>query len=228
MLTIPSTYLLAISCDIPRGQLARFIETHDARSQVSLMADPPSPAPGEDAPTASSPHKSKTRNVESSLVCDEQCRRDVTLAAFGSEADSTKPAIGTTVARDDAPIRVMTRSNAAAYLAGVDDGYPKGQLDRFRRCRLHVHELARSWAASDPTKRESTIAREELTLRLHVLPTMGNHRIDRVGPDDVQHLVDEWAIGHAPRTVKRNYEVVRAMFGYAVRNDWLARTHVAT
>ncbi len=26
------------------------------------------------------------------------------------------------------------------------------------------------------------------------------------------------------RTVKRNDEVLRAMFGYAVRNDWLART----
>lgn len=48
MLTIPSTYLLAISYDIPRGQLARFIETHDARSQVSLMADPPSIAHEDD------------------------------------------------------------------------------------------------------------------------------------------------------------------------------------
>jgi len=35
--------------------------------------------------------------------------------------------------------------------------------------------------------------------------------------------VNAWSTGHAPRTVKRNYEVIRAMFGYAERNDWLAR-----
>jgi site-specific recombinase XerD len=39
----------------------------------------------------------------------------------------------------------------------------------------------------------------------------------------VQRLVNDWSTGYAPRTVKRNDEVVRAMFGYAVRNDWLAR-----
>ncbi len=70
---------------------------------------------------------------------------------------------------------------------------------------------------------QSTTAREELTLRLHVLPTIGEQRIERVGPRDIQRLVNSWRSEHAPRTVKRNYEVVRAMFGYAVRNDWLAR-----
>jgi hypothetical protein len=40
MLTIPSTHLLAISYDNAAGRLARFIETHDARSQVSLMIGP--------------------------------------------------------------------------------------------------------------------------------------------------------------------------------------------
>ena len=65
--------------------------------------------------------------------------------------------------------------------------------------------------------------REELTLRLHVLPTIGELRIERIGPRDVQRLVNTWRTTHAPRTVKRNYEVVRAMFGYAVRNDWLTR-----
>jgi site-specific recombinase XerD len=83
--------------------------------------------------------------------------------------------------------------------------------------------LAEIWRASDPTKRESTTAREELTLRLHVLPAIGDHRIDRVEPDEIQSLVNGWSSRHAPRTVKRNYEVARAMFGHAVRNDWLAR-----
>jgi integrase len=69
--------------------------------------------------------------------------------------------------------------------------------------------------------------REELTLRLHVLPAIGELRIERVGPRDMQRLVNSWRTDHAPRTVKRNYEVVRALFGYAVRNDWLARNPVS-
>ena len=89
--------------------------------------------------------------------------------------------------------------------------------------RLRVSQLAEEWTASNPNKRESTTAREELTLRLHVLPVIGDHRIERVGPRDIQRLVNSWRADHAPRTVKRNFEVVRAMFGYAVRNDWLAR-----
>jgi hypothetical protein len=44
--------------------------------------------------------------------------------------------------------------------------------------------------ASNPGKRESTTAREELTLRLHVLPVIGEQRIERVVPSDVQRLVN--------------------------------------
>jgi integrase len=126
--------------------------------------------------------------------------------------------------RHVAPARFLTKSDAAAYLAAVETDIRKGGWIDPAAGRLPVSELAARWSASDPTKRESTTAREELTLRLHILPTIGDHRIDRVGPNDVQCLVNEWAIDHAPRTVKRNYEVLRAMFGYAVRNDWLARS----
>jgi hypothetical protein len=56
-------------------------------------------------------------------------------------------------------------------------------------------------------------------VRLHILPTIGEHRLERVGPPDIQRLVNAWSVEQAPRTVKRNYEVVRAMLGYAVRND---------
>jgi integrase len=116
-----------------------------------------------------------------------------------------------------------TKSDARAFLSGVEADIRRGVWIDPWAGRLRVWELAEEWAASDPTKRESTTAREELTLRLHVLPTIGELRIERVGPRDVQRLVNTWRTTHAPRTVKRNYEVVRAMFGYAVRNDWLTR-----
>jgi integrase len=116
-----------------------------------------------------------------------------------------------------------TKGDARAFLASVETDIRRGVWIDPWAGRMSVRELAEEWTASDPTKRESTTAREELTLRLHVFPALGDYRIERVGPQDVQRLVNGWSAGHAPRTVERNYEAVRAIFGYAVRNDWLAR-----
>ena len=116
-----------------------------------------------------------------------------------------------------------TKGDARAFLSAVETDIRRGRGSTRGPAACGCRELAKEWIAADPTKRESTTAREELTLRLHVLPILGDLRIEQVGPQDVQRLVNAWSTGHAPRTVKRNYEVVRAMFGYAVRNDWLAR-----
>jgi integrase len=126
--------------------------------------------------------------------------------------------------RHVAAMTFTTKGDARAFLSAVETDIRRGAWIDPWAGRMRVRELAKEWTASDPTKRESTTAREELTLRLHVLPILGDLRIERVGPQDVQRLVNAWSIGHAPRTVKRNYEVIRAMFGYAVRNDWLVRT----
>ncbi len=126
--------------------------------------------------------------------------------------------------RHVAPTTFRTKSDAGAFLSSVEsDIRPGVWIDPFAG-RLRVRELAEEWVASNPGKRESTSSREESTLRLHVLPGIGEQRIERVVPADVQRLVNGWRTVQAPRTVKRNYEVLRAMFGYAVRNDWLART----
>jgi integrase len=123
-----------------------------------------------------------------------------------------------------APTRFLTKADARAFLASVETDIRRGSWIDPTGGRLRVRELAEIWSESDPNKRESTRCREELTLRLHVIPTLGESRIEGVGPVHIQRLVNNWGISHAPRTVKRNYEVVRAMFGLAVRNDWLARS----
>ena len=125
--------------------------------------------------------------------------------------------------RHIAPTSFTNKGDARAFLSAVETDIRRGVWIDPWAGRLKVSELAQEWTASNPNKRESTTAREELTLRLHVLPAIGELRIERVGPRDIQRLVNSWRAEHAPRTVKRNYEVVRAMFGYAVRNDWLAR-----
>jgi integrase len=40
----------------------------------------------------------------------------------------------------------------------------------------------------------------------------------------LQALVDKWSLQQVPRTVRRQYGVVRAVFAYAVASDWLARS----
>ena len=125
--------------------------------------------------------------------------------------------------RHIAPTSFTNKGDARAFLSAVETDIRRGVWIDPWAGRLKVSELAEEWTTSNPNKRESTTAREELTLRLHVLPAIGELRIERVGPRDMQRLVNSWRTDHAPRTVKRNYEVVRAMFGYAVRNDWLAR-----
>lgn len=125
--------------------------------------------------------------------------------------------------RHTGPTRFAAKGDALAFLSEVETAIRRGSWMDPSAGRISVRELAFAWVEADPTKRESTTAREELTLRLHIFPSLGNLRIEQVGPQDVQRLVNEWSKGHAPRTVKRNYEVLRAMFGYAVRNDWLGR-----
>ena len=57
-----------------------------------------------------------------------------------------------------------------------------------------------------------------------ILPANGTHRPREVTPPDIQQLVDSWAEAKAPRTVDRQFDVLRALFAYAVRRDWLACT----
>ena len=41
-------------------------------------------------------------------------------------------------------------------------------------------------------------------------------------PSDIQNLVNAWDA--APRTVRRRYGLLLAIFAYAVDNDWLGRS----
>jgi hypothetical protein len=92
--------------------------------------------------------------------------------------------------RHVAPIRFATKADARAYLSTIEIDIRRGSWIDPLGARMQIKELAERWVESDPTKRESTVVREEVALRLHVLTTLGEHRIDRVGPADVQRLVN--------------------------------------
>ncbi|HLN17330.1 MAG TPA: tyrosine-type recombinase/integrase [Acidimicrobiales bacterium] len=123
-----------------------------------------------------------------------------------------------------ADIRFLTAADARVYLAAVELSIRRGSwLDPGARL-MPVHELARRWLASNPSKRPTTAATDRIAVDRHIVPALGDHNLEDVSLDDVQVLVNQWAIHQAPRTVRRNYAVLKAIFAYAVDNDWLGRS----
>jgi integrase len=96
---------------------------------------------------------------------------------------------------------------------------------------MPVKELAARWLASNPAKRSKTRTRDESIIRVHVLPgchpprpRFGDHPIGSVTQPDIQGIVNAWATKAKPRTVKRQFGVLRAILAYAVSADFLGRS----
>ncbi len=118
----------------------------------------------------------------------------------------------------------LTKADALAWLASVETDIHRGSWVDPAATQMTVAELARRWLEHDPSKRASSVSRDEVVLRLHVLPSLGTARIGEVTPPEVQKLVNGWAKAKAARTARRQYDVVRALFAYAVASDWLVRS----
>ncbi|HEV2361184.1 MAG TPA: site-specific integrase [Acidimicrobiales bacterium] len=123
-----------------------------------------------------------------------------------------------------APETFAAKGDAQRWLSNVETSIHRGDWVDPAGGRMTVAELAARWTERDPSKRSSTRVRDEAILRLHILPTLGTSKVREVTPPDIQRLVNLWAQAKAPRTVDRQYDVLRALFGYATRSDWLARS----
>ncbi len=127
--------------------------------------------------------------------------------------------------RHIAPDTFKAKADALAYLATAETDLRRGAWIDPHRADMTVGCLASQWKVANPAKRSSSLARDETILRLHVLPVLKERRIGAVTPRDIQGLVSQWmAEGKAPKTVRRQYDVVRAIFAYAVAGDVLVRT----
>ena len=83
---------------------------------------------------------------------------------------------------------------------------------------------AKEWLASDPGKSPSALARDETILRVHLLPTLAVRPLAAITPRDVQALITNWAAHAKPRTVRRQYDTLRAILNAAVRADLIGRS----
>ena len=98
-----------------------------------------------------------------------------------------------------------------------------GWVDPQRSARPFA-EVAAAWLRSNPGKRPSTLARDEVELRLHILPALGSRPVGGITPSDIERLVVEWSGSAEPRTVGRRYGVLRAVLNYAVSRDLIGRS----
>jgi integrase len=90
--------------------------------------------------------------------------------------------------------------------------------------RTPLAEVAAAWLGSNPAKRDGSWQRDEIAIRRHIVPVLGDRPIGSLTPADVQALVNRWSAVRAPRTVRRDYGVLQSIVNYAVRLDMVGRS----
>jgi integrase len=118
----------------------------------------------------------------------------------------------------------LTKRDALEFEALQRTAKTRGTWVDPRGSKITMRELGQEWLESNPGKRDSTCARDESALRVHVYPDLGDRAIGSLTPADIRRLVAKWSEHLAPRSVRRIYGALRAAFNYAVEVDRLART----
>ena len=117
-----------------------------------------------------------------------------------------------------------TRRPAERFEATVTADVLRGQWIDPRAAKRTVADVATQWRGSNPAKRASTFAADDSALDVHIVPALGHRAIGAVTPTDVQELVTAMSSRLKPRTVRRVYGVLRAVFRFAEQSDFIGRT----
>ncbi len=115
--------------------------------------------------------------------------------------------------------------DAETWLTTTEAAKLRGEWIDPERARVRFSEVARAWLESNPNKRPTTYARDAAVIRTHLDPVVGNVPIGKMRPSHVRAVIDRMAAkGLAPRTIKTNYSVLRAITNWAVNDDLIARS----
>lgn len=117
-----------------------------------------------------------------------------------------------------------TRKAAEAWQSAELADRARGKWVDPRLGAVPFSTVAAEWLESNPAKRPKTLANDQATIQLHLLPALGQHAVQAITRRDVQQLVNQWAQEAAPSTVLRRYAVLRAICNAAVLSDVIGRT----
>jgi integrase len=117
-----------------------------------------------------------------------------------------------------------TRREAETFEARELADRSRGNWVDPRRSATLFGDWAREWLLRDPSKRPSSLARDDSILRNHLLPALAARPLETITVREVQGLVTQWSTRAAARTVRRQYDVLRAILAAAVESDLLVRS----
>ena len=117
-----------------------------------------------------------------------------------------------------------TRKDAERYQATERADQSRGSWIDPRGGATTFGAWATEWLASDPAKSPSALARDRSIVRAHLLEPLAHRRVASITRRDVQALVTVWSAESKPRTVRRQYDTLRAILNAAVEADLVART----
>lgn len=115
--------------------------------------------------------------------------------------------------------------DAEHWLTTIEATKLRGDWIDPERGRERFSDVAQAWLASNPNKRPTTHARDAAVIRAHLDPVIGSVPIGKLRPSHVRAVVERMVARNlAPRTIKTNYGVLRAIASWAVDDDLIART----
>jgi integrase len=117
-----------------------------------------------------------------------------------------------------------TRKEAERFEATEVADRARGTWIDPRRAETRFARVAADWLTSHPSKKESSLARDQSVVNGHLIPALGDVPIGQITQADVQRLVNTWATHLAPRTVRRHYAVLRAILTLAVDSERILRS----
>lgn len=113
--------------------------------------------------------------------------------------------------------------DAENFLKRIHGEQVRGLIGTPHAGRLTVEAWAEQWLASARGLGQGGRDTYRRDLDRHVIPTLGDHRIDRVTDEDIDELLTEkLKAGYAPSTVHRIYRTLHRLFAYAVERRKLA------
>ena len=116
------------------------------------------------------------------------------------------------------------RSDAERFLAVAEVTEADGSWVDPARGRMRLRDwLVQFQQAQQQALRPSTLARDEVYLRRHILPAFGDVPLARIRHEDVQTWVNELGAQLAPATVHKCHQILRKTLAAAVRSRLLPR-----
>lgn len=113
----------------------------------------------------------------------------------------------------------VRKIDAERFLATVEADKARGAWRDPRLGRQTFKDWVEEYLASATHKRESTMARDRTVLRCHFVSALGSMPLVSITPHHVRQVVEKMSANLAPKTVRTNYGVLRAVLHAAVEAD---------